>query len=245
MSDSPLTLEGHRAIEAAITAQSRPIHQIYIHKKKRYDRTLSRVARQATEAGIPVAYVAADVVKAHTSGNTHGGIVALVGPRRFCTLDDLLGNNPLVVMLDGVEDPFNFGYAVRSLYAAGVDGLVVRPRNWMDATSVVGRSSAGTSEQIPMAVAETAEETAAFFTDAGFTIACTAADERAVSLYDADLTGSLFLLIGGEKRGITRSFIDQADLLLKIPYGRNFDGSLGTVGAASAIAFEALRQRGG
>lgn len=55
-------------------------------------------------------------------------------------------------MLDGVEDPFNFGAAIRAVYAAGVDGLVVPPRNWPSAAGVVARSSSGTSELIPFEV---------------------------------------------------------------------------------------------
>ena len=67
---------------------------------------------------------------------------------------------------------------------------------------------------------------------------------HAISIYDADLTVPLLLVIGGEKRGITRSFEDQADLRLAIPYGSAFDQSLGTAPATAVLAFEVLRQRG-
>jgi 23S rRNA (guanosine2251-2'-O)-methyltransferase len=67
--------------------------------------------------------------------------------------------------------------------------------------------------------------------------------DRAVSLYEADLTTPLFLVVGGEKRGVTRSFADMADLRLKIPYGREFRQSLGTTPAAAILAFEVMRQR--
>jgi len=71
-----------------------------------------------------------------------------------------------------------------------------------------------------------------------------AARDNAISIYDADLTVPLLLVIGGEKRGITRSFEDQADLRLAIPYGSAFDQSLGTAPATAVLAFEVLRQRG-
>jgi 23S rRNA (guanosine2251-2'-O)-methyltransferase len=145
-------------------------------------------------------------------------------------------------MLDGVEDPFNFGYAVRALYAAGVDGLIVRPRNWMSAAGTVARASAGASEWIPMAVAETAEEAAIFFRKQGLAVACTA-KENAIPIDKVSLEGPLFLLIGGEKRGITRSFLEQADLTLQIPYGRLFEQSLGTTSAAAILGYEIMRQR--
>ncbi len=145
-------------------------------------------------------------------------------------------------MLDGIEDPFNFGYAVRVLYAAGADGLVVRPRNWTSAAGVVARASAGASELIPIAVAETALDAATALRTQGLTIACTV-HKQSISIYNANLTIPLFLVIGGEKRGITRSFLDKADLLLHIPYGRAFAQSLGAASAAAILGFEIMRQR--
>jgi 23S rRNA (guanosine2251-2'-O)-methyltransferase len=106
----------------------------------------------------------------------------------------------------------------------------------------VTRASAGASELLPTAVCDTTLEAADFFRGHGLTIACTAR-KSAVSLYECDLTQPLFLLIGGEKRGITRSFLEQADLLLRIPYGRSFPYSLGAAASTAVVAFEVLRQR--
>ncbi|NJN55432.1 MAG: RNA methyltransferase [Anaerolineae bacterium] len=232
---------------AALAANSRPITAVYIQQnsKQRHDRKLTHLAETAVAAQIPVQWVDDNFINQHASGSSHGGVLARVGPRRFVTCADLLAGvaRPYIVMLDGIEDPFNFGQAVRALYAAGADGLVVRPRNWLSAASTVARSSAGASEWLPTAVAETAEDAAAYFRTQGLTIACTS-QEQAISLYDADLTRPLFVLMGGEKRGITRSFLRQADLRLEIPYGRaNFSHSLGTAAATAVLSFEIMRQR--
>ena len=64
-----------------------------------------------------------------------------------------------------------------------------------------------------------------------------------VELAEADLTGSLFLLIGGERRGVTRSFVEQADERIRIGYGRERAPELGAAASAAIIGFEALRQR--
>jgi 23S rRNA (guanosine2251-2'-O)-methyltransferase len=240
---SEAVLEGLISVEAALRARSRDIHAIYIRRDLREPDVL-RLAKLAADAGVTAERVTEDVIASHVEGKTHGGIIALVGERRFVTLEALVEGKerPFVVMLDGVEDPYNFGQSVRAFYATGADGLVVRPRNWMSAAGVVARSSAGASELIPTAVAETAQEAADFYRSLGLTVAVTDKD-RAVSIYEADLTGALFLVIGGEKRGVTRSFADSADLRLKIPYGRAFKQSLGTTPAAAAIAFEVMRQR--
>ena len=236
-------LEGRISVEAAIQGGNRDVEAIYLRAGKR-DRSLLRLRRTAENANIPISKKDGDFFAANASGKSHGGVLARVGARRFNVIASLVEGKPrpFIVMLDGIEDPFNFGQAVRALYAAGVTGLIVRPRNWLSAAAVVTRSSAGASELMPTAVAETALEAADFFRQAGLLIACTAR-ESAVSIYEADLTQPTFLLIGGEKRGITRSFLEQADVRLEIPYGRSFDHSLGAAASTAVIAFEMLRQR--
>ena len=236
-------LEGFLSVRAALEAGSRDIQTLLLRRDKADGQT-RWLERQAAARGIPVRRAPAEEIEAQAGGKTHGGVLAAVGPRRFLALEALLPppGDGWVVMLDGVEDPFNFGAAVRSLYAAGAAGLVVRPRNWLSAAAVVARASAGASEWIPTAVAETAAA-AAVFRERGFRVACATDAAPSVSLYDADLSVPLFLLIGGEKRGITRSFEAAADLRLRIPYARPEAYSLGTAAAAAVLGFEVMRQR--
>ncbi len=240
-------LEGIVSIEAALAGGGRDVTGIYVHMtpKRERDRRLARLRQTAVSANVPVQLVDEEFIAARASGKSHGGVIAAAGPRRFVSLAELLEEEarPFLVMLDGVEDPFNFGQAVRSLYASGAGGLVLRPRNWLTAAGVVARASAGASELLPMAVAETAEEAAAFYRQRGLTIAC-ASDKQAQSIYKTNLNIPLFLLIGGEKRGITRSFLNQADLKLRIPYGRAaYRQSLGVAASAAILGFEIMRQR--
>lgn len=236
-------MEGRISVEAAIEGQNRQVEALYLRAAKQ-GRALRRLRRIAGEAGIPISFVGDEFFAENASGQSHGGVLARVGPRRMLELRALLEGEPrpFIVMLDGIEDPFNFGQAVRALYAAGVNGLVVRPRNWLSAAAIVTRASAGASELMPTAVSDTALEAAEFFREAGLLVACTAR-ESAVSIHEADLTRPTFLLIGGEKRGITRSFLEQADVRLRIPYGRPFANSLGAAASTAVIAFELLRQR--
>jgi 23S rRNA (guanosine2251-2'-O)-methyltransferase len=236
-------LEGTISIEAVLRGQSREIETVYVQQGK-WSRAVARLLKRLAQSKIPVEKVSAAFIDERAGGKSHGGVLAQVGPRRFVSLADLVAGTavPFIVMLDGIEDPFNFGQAVRALYAAGVTGVVVRPRNWLTAAGVVARSSAGASELVPMAVAETAVAAADFLRERGVVVACTAVS-NSQSLYQADLTIPLFLLIGGEKRGITRSFLEQADLRLQIPYGRQFNRSLGAAASAAVVAFEIMRQR--
>lgn len=249
----PAWLEGEISITAALEAQNRPIQRIVISMDKPRDdvRELEQLARKA---GARIERLPREQIDALANGKTHGGLLAEVGERRFLQLQDLLEpttpglsqgereSGTFIIMLDGIEDPFNFGQAVRSFYAAGVTGLVVRPRNWMSAAGVVARASAGASELMPTAVADDPRTAAEFFKQKGLRLVTTARDRRAESIYNVDLTPATFLVIGGEKRGMSREFMDSADVLIKIPYRRRFPHSLGTVASASIISFEMMRQ---
>ncbi len=237
-------LEGFISVLAALQGGHRQVHAIQLRAGKD-DSQARHLEQAARKSGVPIRRVSAAEIEKLAGGKTHGGVLAQAGPYRFAPLTSLLVKQSpsFIAMIDGVEDPFNFGSSVRALYAAGADGLVLRPRNWLSAAGIVARASAGTSELIPTALTETAADAAAFFRDIGLTIACATDEPGSVSLYQADLTGPLFLLIGGEKRGITRSFLDQADLKLRIPYGRPLPHSLGTASATAIIAFEVMRQR--
>ena len=142
-------------------------------------------------------------------------------------------------MLAGIEDPFNFGFAVRSVYAAGADGIILPQRNWMSVSGIVCRSSAGASERIPMYTVEN-ETDVTVFHEKGYRIVC--ADLRdSISVFDANLKKPLICVVGGEKRGISRALLDTSDQNVYIPYGRDFPESLSAASAAAVIAFEVLK----
>ncbi len=239
----PMVLEGHLSVEAALEAGVRPIHRVWATRPG--DRRLGRLRALARERDVIIEQVEGELIDELARGRTHGGVVGLVGARRASTVPQLLaevGEGSLLVMLDGIEDPFNFGQAVRALYAAGVDGIVVR-RSWETAVATVTRASAGATELMPVAWTTAAEDAAAVSRMAGMRVACAIADDDAEPLGNADLTGGLFLLIGGERRGVTRSFIEQADQRIRITYGRERAPDLGAATSAAIIGFEALRQR--
>ncbi len=239
----PMVVEGHVSVEAALEGGVRHVRRIWAARPG--DRRFARLRALARERGVVIDPVPAETISDLASGRSHGGVIALVGPRRERSVGTILaevGERSLIVMLDGIEDPFNFGQAVRALYAAGVNALVVR-RSWETAISTVTRASAGASELIPTAMASSAEEAAMACRRLGMRVACAVATDDATELSETDLTGGLFVLIGGERRGVTRGFVEQADLRVRIGYGRDRAPELGTATSAAIIGFEALRQR--
>jgi 23S rRNA (guanosine2251-2'-O)-methyltransferase len=238
-------LEGWISVLAALTAGYRTIHQIYLQQGK-YKAEHQLLARYARAAAVPLTYISQAEVQQFAQSHSHGGAIALVGPRTYQPLSSLGEgtHSPFVAMLDGVEDPFNFGQAIRALYAAGAQGLVLRARSWVGAETVIARASAGATELIPTALVESPLEAVHHFKARGLCIACTSSIPSHRSIYEADLNQPLFLIIGGERRGIMRTVVQAADLHLRIPYGGDFRQSLDITSATAILAFEVLRQRG-
>lgn len=195
---------------------------------------------RAEEMGFPIETVTAEKISSLTTGNTHGGIIAECSGRTVLPLTrDAIKPNGFYVMLEGIEDPYNFGYAIRSLYVCGADGIVLSPRNWMSAGGVVCRSSAGCSERLPVFECDPAQS-AQIFREAGYKVVC-AGVRDSVSSFDADLKKPIYLVVGGEKRGISGALLDQADLIVRIDYGRPFAGSLSAASDATVLGYEIMR----
>jgi 23S rRNA (guanosine2251-2'-O)-methyltransferase len=143
-------------------------------------------------------------------------------------------------MIEGIEDPYNFGYALRSLYAAGCDGIILPERNWMNAAGVVARSSAGASELFPLFKASP-DFCIDVFHQKGYEVVC--ADKRTDNvLGKCELKKPLLLIVGGEKRGISASVLEKTDKLVKIDYAREFSASLSAASATTMFAYEIMRQ---
>lgn len=177
-----------------------------------------------------------------TLGNSHGGIIAIANERILPELEEStkLPERGFFAMIQGIEDPYNFGYSLRSLYATGADGIILPPRNWMSAAGVVCRSSAGASELFTIYQSEP-ERAVEIFKKNGYTVVC--ADERTDNILGkCSLPLPILLIVGGEKRGISRSLLDMADILVKIDYGRAFNASLSAASATTMFAYEIMRQ---
>ncbi|MBE6725451.1 MAG: RNA methyltransferase [Ruminococcaceae bacterium] len=229
-----------RAMEEGIS--DRRILRLLVAEERKSARAkeLPWLCRMADKHGFTVEFVPESLLDELAVGTTHGGVAAECSERSVPELGSLTVNGGFWVMLEGIEDPYNFGYAIRSLYACGADGIVLSPRNWMSAAGVVCRSSAGASELLPVAVSDPVEA-ARTFRNNGFRVLA-AGIRDSVSSFDCDMRKPLFLIVGGEKRGISASLLAEADQIVRIDYGRAFPGSLSAASAASMLAYEVMRQ---
>ncbi|GAB3417273.1 TrmH family RNA methyltransferase [Flindersiella endophytica] len=233
-------LEGALSVQATLDSGHRQVHQILATTEA----MRTPVVRLARRRGIPVRHQHRKDIERLTTGSSHGGVVAVVGPRRYQSLADVTAGEPFLALLDGIEDPYNFGQAIRALYAAGADGLLLRTDHRPHAEAIVARASAGASERMKTVLVAERDETLAALRARGVRLVCSQpAGRGGISCHTADLSGPLLLVIGGERRGIARDLAAQADLLVTIPYGRRFTAALDATSATAALAFEVARQR--
>jgi 23S rRNA (guanosine2251-2'-O)-methyltransferase len=191
--------------------------------------------------GYEISACSDEEIEKYTVGNSHGGIIAFATDRTipYLSIDDIKDGG-FYVLIEGIEDPYNFGYALRSLYPAGCDGIILSERNWFSAAGVVARSSAGASELFSSYKLRT-ENDIELFKKCGYKIVC--ADENTENtLGKVEIKRPVLLIVGGEKRGISKSILDKADMRVKIDYEREFSASLSAASATTMFAYEIMRQ---
>ncbi len=239
-------IRGYISVSAVIKGGKREMKRI-VFDTERYNKIMqskyhyNEKKQYATlkNSGVPVEYFSAEEFLHFTDGDTAGGIAAEVGERIFCTPEKLLCNKKAyILVLDGIEDPYNFGYVLRTVYAAGADGVILPTRNFFTASDTVIRSSAGASEYLEIAVTDDLGYTVSLASAAGFAVAATGKTKDSVSVYSANLSRPLCLILGGEKRGISKSVLEKSNVTLCIPYPRNCNYSLSASAAANIIAFQ-------
>ena len=248
-SDS-LVFEGMTSIRALIRGideniTDRKIEKVIydVSKSKKNSKEIGYFKAVSSKYGFELLAWSEGEIEKRTLGNTHGGIIAIASERNIPLMNEsaLFDENGFYVMIQGIEDPYNFGYSLRSLYAMGVSGIILSPRNWMSAAGVVCRSSAGASEMLPMYLSESAESAVDLFKARGYKVVC--ADERTENILgETELKFPLLLIVGGEKRGISKSLIEKSDVLIKIPYAKSFNASLSAASATTMFAYEIMRQ---
>lgn len=198
----------------------------------------------ARQRGVRVETVERPALDRAARGGVHQGIVAIIeGPRTY-SVQDLVGfarGAPLMVVLDGIEDPQNFGAILRVADAAGVDGVVRQTRHAAPLSGATAKASAGAVAHVKIAdvvnIARAIEE----LKDAH--VWTVGLDAEGTAPYDTiDFTQPTAVILGAEGAGLRRLVRDKCDLLASIPMKGHVE-SLNVATAAAVVLFEAVRQR--
>ncbi len=174
----------------------------------------------------------------------HQGVLAFSASADYVTTDAILeqaGDTPLIVILDGVEDPRNLGAILRAAECAGVDGVVIPERRAVGLNDTVAKSSAGAIEYIKVAKTTNLNRLIEGLKDRDIWVVGTSANAE-MAYTDWDWTRPSALVLGGEGGGLHRLVAENCDVLVKIPMYGKID-SLNVSVAAGVVLFEARRQR--
>ena len=237
-----MLLEGNVSVKAAILGNHRNVEKLYYDKHKN-DKDLNFILHRAKEKGIPCMPLEREEINAMATGRTHGGLVAQAGPRVYQELSECMHDKtPFLVLLEGVEDPFNLGYIIRTLYSAGCDGLILPRHDWASAESTIAKSSAGAFEYMNIVMSDNLPQLVKDIKKQGIkTYAAMRKD--AITYLDADYRDSCLLAIGGEMRGLSSAVRNEIEQNIYIPYANDFRNALNAASAAAVLSFEVYRQR--
>ena len=241
-------LYGVHSVEEALKAGRRRFDHVLV-ARERDDLRLDRLVGDLRQAGIRVRTESRDQLTLVAKNPAHQGIVALVRPQEFLTIEDLFAPDAqaansggrMLLALDGVEDPQNLGALLRVADGAGVDGVILTERRSAPLSPVAIKASAGAAEHLR--IARVVNLVRALEELKERNIWAIGLDERGTSDYDQfDFSGDCVLVLGREGAGLHDLVRKTCDHLLRIPMAGGVS-SLNVSAAGAVVLYEAFRQR--
>jgi len=242
--DGQEILYGLHAVREALKAGHRPVQRVLVLRTNKQFADLVQLARSRH---VPIHIQPLTALDRLMPNGKHQGVVAFAAAKAYQTEDSILARAaqrhepPLVVILDGVEDPHNLGAVLRTAEGAGAHGVFVPERRAAGLTSVVAKASAGAIDHIPVARVTNLSRLLESLKAAGVWIYGVTPSANKV-FTDVDLRGPIGLVLGGEGTGIRPGVLQHCDECIRIPL-RGQVQSLNVSAAAAVVLFEAVRQR--
>ena len=237
-------LEGRNAV-LEVLKSGRDIEKIIVQKGN-VEGTIRRIVGIAKEKGVVVQEVVKQKLDEMSQTKNHQGVRAIVSEHEYADVEDIInsaeskGEKPFIIILDNITDPHNLGAIIRTAECAGAHGVIIPKRRSVGLTAVVGKTSAGAIEYMPVARVTNIARTIDDLKSRGIWVAC--ADMGGDDYFDASLDGALALVIGSEGEGVSRLVKEKCDFTVSIPmYGKI--SSLNASVAAALLMYEAVRQR--
>ena len=240
------TVEGRRAVLEALRAE-RDISRILMAEGIEIGPQISEIVMLAGELEIPVDAVSRNELERVSHTGKHQGVMAIVADPRYSSVEEMIhladerGVPPLIVVLDGVQDPHNLGAVARTANAAGAHGVVIPERRAVGVTPGAIRASAGALEHVLIAREPNLSRTVRYLSQLGMKVIGLDA-EGSASHTGTDLTGPTAIVVGSEGEGISSEVRSGCDALVAIPmFGKI--ASLNASVSAAVVLYEAVRQR--
>lgn len=236
-------LWGKHVVTETLNAVKWPIYELRLGKELA-SKELASVRSAAEARGIPYVLESNESLTQRCGSGEHQGYLAKMPPYPYDaleTLEENWPNTPLFIMLDGIQDPFNFGAILRSAEVLGVDAIVIGTQNQTGVTSQVARSSAGAVNHLKIIRHSDLLGVLTNWKQRGVKL-LGASEKSSTPSYEVDCTSPLLILIGNEGVGIRTELLAACDDLVAIPQSGHV-GSLNAAVSAGILLYEAHRQR--
>lgn len=236
-------IEGKNAIRQAIESNL-TINKIFIDKN--FQGKKDEIINLAVQNKIKFEFVPKIVLDKKSKTAHHQGYIAETVDFKYCDVNDIivkakkLGQKPFIVILDGIEDPHNFGAIIRSCECAGVHGIIIPKNRAVQVNETVIKTSTGAIANMLIAKVTNLKDAITYLKENDVWIyACEAGGDI---IYDKKLNESIALVIGSEGFGIKKSLLNYCDDTISLPMMGKVN-SLNASVACGTIVFEVLRQR--
>ncbi len=203
--------------------------------------SLKAIFAEARKRDVKVQFVDKKVLDKQSLSGRHQGAIAFTSDFKYSSLDDIISSGSgFVVICDGIEDVHNLGSIIRVAECAGADGVIIPANNSASVTEAVIRISAGAANHIKVAKVNSVNRAVDELKKQGFWLYALEAD--GTDIYEADLTGKIAIVVGGEDSGVRRLTREKCDFTLSIP----LKGKVNSLNASVALGiavYEAVRKR--
>lgn len=235
---------GRNAVRELLKSD-RSIDKIFVRRGDREGSIVVLVA-EAVNRGVPVIEVEKAKLDSLSGFAPHQGIIAMAAAKEYCSVEDILdiaaarGEKPLIVVADGIVDPYNLGALIRCAEGVGAHGLIIPKRRAVGLTPLVTKASAGAIEHLAIAKVPNIGQTLAWLKKKG--VWTYAAEAGGKSYHDTDFRGPAAIVFGSEGGGVSSMILEKCDFVTSIPmYGQVNSFNVST--AAAVILSEAARQQ--
>ena len=235
---------GRNAVRELLRS-GRPVDKLLVQSGER-EGALIPIVGEAIAKGIPVVETERRKLDAISGFAPHQGVIAMAAEKEYCTVEDILaiarerGEKPLIVIADGICDPYNLGAIIRCAEGCGAHGLILPKRHAAGLSPLVTKASAGAIEHLAIAKVSNISATIGELKKAGVWIY--AAEAGGDNFYDTDMSVPAAIVMGSEGDGVSELVRRHCDYVVSIPmYGKVNSFNVST--AAAVLLCEAARQQ--
>ena len=232
-----MIVEGAISVKAVIQNKKREVTRVFISKDKK-TKDFNYIRKICKLNNIPLLELANEELNTYLTGRSHGGVGAEVGSR----INDEFTEGD-IFYLDGIEDPFNLGYSLRTLYALGIKNVILNNRDYSTMEVQMLKSSAGAYEMMNVMVAKDEYTILKKYKDSGYYMYALYRGDDSKDIFDVSFNDKSLFMLGGEKRGISSTLLSLCDEYLFISYGSDFRNSLNACAALDVVATLLYSQR--